>query len=199
MATEWSFTISYFSFIGYINVSSKQIEGMDTDLNIENILLTAYPTSLLSYLQNDISVLFIWFGSKWPCSQLQRWDSVNPSQSKESNPPVSECSEMGIWPNFGLGESCQRLLGKLFLVSKSADQKSASSFKGYGREWWSLPLVAGCHLMAREEVRFRIKLTNRRGQRLTEKCWMYVEQNLSTFGFQAIIVPWCFSQLGFCY
>lgn len=35
-AIEWSFTINYFLFISYINVSSKQIKGTDTELNMEN-------------------------------------------------------------------------------------------------------------------------------------------------------------------
>lgn len=152
---EWSFTINYFIFFDYINVSSKQIKG------IGRLLVWKIPkvSSKHRWLptQGPFSPFFTMISQFCSCD-LGRRDPISSFRSETqlilANQRNLICMSvnaagMNVWPNFCLGEQDRSQL----LLSRDVKKERCSP-----------PLAAGCH--TRGEVRVRRKLTGGRGQRL---------------------------------
>lgn len=132
------------------------------------------PTSIFSFLHNNIPVLFIWFRKKLPHFQFQKWDPINPGQSKKSKPLSVNALGMNMWPNFCLAGDFRE---SSFLSLREQDRSQLRLSRDM-----LLPLAAGCYLRPQGKSDLRL---GRRGQRFREKePWTYHKQNLSTPDFK---------------
>lgn len=144
------------------------------------------PASILSFLHNNIPVLFIWLRKRLPHFQVQKWDPVNPGQSKKSNPLVRKCvgNEHMTW--FLSRRGWLEASGEVLSCPEENRTEVSFVFQGiWIRKDAPYLLLLAAILETTGEARFKIKLTGGRGQRFREKePWTYYKQNLSTPDFQ---------------
>lgn len=156
------------------------------------MLLIVYLTSILAFFHNNNPVLFIWFRGNYPISSFGGETQLIPANQRNRIHLSMNALGMSIWSNCGLGESCWRLQGKLFLVLKWAGQVLLLS-RDVNKEGCFLPVASGCHLTSKgSQIQDKANRWKRAETHREMEPWIYHELNLSTSGFPAEWFPTVF-------